>query len=211
MNINVTQILRPIRLAFLIPPNKKYNYLRAVRVCSSLWGGIYFPIFPVFKKFTREFRTEYGLSENPIEFYSKSIENFDPDFVVVDETVDSNFIEKIKGDRAIISFEELEANIYSGESKYGISIDDIILYLKETEFKYARADSLKVVLPQVKQNDLFTATLFGSASEENIQKLKAIPFPKKCISFPKVSQDNFAIFSNENTLDFFKVCQYIGI
>ncbi len=127
MNLNITQILRPIRLAFLIQPNKKQSYLRAVRVSSSLWSGSYFPIFPIYKKFTRNFRIEYQLHENPFDFYSKSIENFDPDYVVVDENIDTDFIDKIKGDRVSISLDELEDSLLSGESKYGISIDDILI------------------------------------------------------------------------------------
>lgn len=207
MNINVTQILRPIRLAVLIQPNKKQSYLRAVRICSSLWSGIYFPIFPIFKKFTRKFRIEYDLYDSPVDFYSKSIENFDPDYIVVDENLDNTFIEKIKGDRVVISIQELEEGVFSGESKYGISIDDIILSLKESEFKYDRNDNLKIALPQVKENDLFTATLFGSATNSNIKKLKAISFPKKYLSFPKVSQNNFSVFSNESAMHFLKICQ----
>lgn len=158
------------------------------------------------KKFTRNFRIEYQLNENPIDFYSKSIENFDPDYVVVDENLDTDFIEKIKGDRVSISLNELEESVFSGESKYGISIDDILLSLKETEFKYERNDDLKVVLPRVSENDLFTATLFGSLSNSNINKLKSIPFPKKYISFPKISNRDFSIFSNENSLNFLKIC-----
>lgn len=206
MNLNISQILRPIRLAFLIQPNKKQSYLRAVRVCSSLWSGGYFPIFPIYKKFTRNFRIEYDLYDTPIDFYSRSIENFDPDYIVVDENLDSGFIDKIKGDRVSISLKELEENIFSGESKYGISIDDILISLKETEFKYDRNDALKIVLPRVSENDLFTATLFGSSSNSNINKLKSITFPKKYISFPKVSQRNFSVFANENSLHFLKVC-----
>lgn len=206
MNLNITQILRPIRLAFLIQPNKKQSYLRAVRVSSSLWSGRYFPIFPIHKKFTRNFRFEYQLHENPINFYSKSIENFDPDYVVVDENLDYDFIKNIKGDRVSISLNELEESLISGESKYGISLEDILISLKETEFKYNRNDDLKIVLPKVNENDLFTATLFGSSSNSNIKKLKSIPFPKKYISFPQVSQHNFSVFANENSLHFLKVC-----
>lgn len=208
MNINVTQILRPVRLAFLIQPNKKKNYLRAVRVCSALWSGKYFPIFPVFKKFTRDFRIEYDLYKNqtPINFYSKSIENFDPDFIVTDENIDNTFLEKIKGDRILITLREIEESVFSGETKYGIAIDDIISSLKETEFKFERNDNLKIVLPQIKDSDLLTATLFGSASIANIKKIKLLSFPKKYISFPKVSHNNFSIYSNESSLHFLRVC-----
>ncbi len=210
MNLNINQLLRPIRLVFLIQPNKKRSYLRAVRVCSSLWGGIYCPIFPLFKKFKKDFRSEYGFHKSTIDFYSKSIENYDPDFIVIDENVESNFVEKIKGDRDVISLKELEESIYTVESKYGICIDDIILSLKTTEFKFDRNDDLKLVLPKVKETDLFTATLFGSANAKNFEKLKSIPFPKKFISFPKVSPDNFSVFSCDNAMHFLKVChQYI--
>lgn len=205
MNLNITQILRPIRLTFLIQPNKKKKYLRAVRICSSLWGGKYFPILPVYKKFTRKFRSEYKLIDSSIDFYSKSLENFDPDYVVIDEKIDVKFIDKVKGDRNTILFDELEESIFAGESKYGIAIDDIIVSLKNTEFKYKRNDNLKIVLPKVNENDLFFATIYGSASHKRIKQLKEIPFPKMHISFPKVSPKNLSIFSGENTLHFLKV------
>ena len=91
MKIHVTQTLRPIRLAFFIQRNKKHSYLRAIRICSFLWGGRYFPIFPVYKKFTREFRAEYQLIETPLDFYSNSIKNFDPDYIVIDDNLDTAF------------------------------------------------------------------------------------------------------------------------
>ncbi len=206
MNVNVTQILRPIRLSFLINPNNRKSYLKAIRICSSLWGGIYFPIFPIYRKFTREFREDYRLFEKPIEFYTKSIDNFDPDFIILDKNLESDFINNIKGDRNTIPINELEESLSSGESKYGISIEDILIYLKESEFKYERTDSLQIALPKVGEYDMFTATIFGSVSKQNFKKLKEISFPSKYLTFPEIDQANHSSFSNK-ALDFLKLSQ----
>jgi len=209
MNFNITQTLRPIRLAFLIKPNSKKAYFRAVRICSAFWGGVYFPIFALNTKFTRKLRESYSLlpKERPLKFYLNIIENFDPDFVIFDENLNADFVKKISGDRTIIPLQEVEESIYSDDVKYGICIEDILYSIKETEFKYERNDSLEIVLPRIDEKDLYAATLFGSASEEKIMKLKQIPFPKKYISFPEIQPLSYSILAGKNVLDFLKLGQ----
>lgn len=208
MIVNVTQILKPIRLAFFIPPNNDVEYLRVVRICSFLWGGVYFPILPFYRRMTREVREAFRLYENQFEFYSNTIENYDPDFVVTTETDSLGDVEKVVGDRTIIFINELQESLYSGESKYGIAIDEILASLAQTEFKYERTDSLKVVLPKVKKKDLFSSTLFGSLHDRELQKLKEISFPKKYISFPAPLELDYSYLSDANTLDYLKLGQY---
>ncbi len=89
MIITVNQILRPVKLAFLIQPNRKASYVRALQVCSSLWGGKHFPILPYYKKFSEQYTTEYHIfATKPPEYYKNILDNFDPDFIVIDKGID---------------------------------------------------------------------------------------------------------------------------
>jgi hypothetical protein len=42
--------LRPLRLAFLVPPYDETAILTAIETSSFLWGGAFNPILPVFQK-----------------------------------------------------------------------------------------------------------------------------------------------------------------
>lgn len=96
--------------------------MRALQIASSLWGGKHFSILPLYKKFTEEYRKEYHLFLNPKEFYKNILDNFDPDFLVVDEGVDENYIKSIRGDREIVKVNDVESSLLINETQYGISI-----------------------------------------------------------------------------------------
>jgi hypothetical protein len=41
---NVDIKVRPLKLAYLVDPNDKDQVREAIRLSSTLWGGVYFPI-----------------------------------------------------------------------------------------------------------------------------------------------------------------------
>src|SRR4051812_19846150 len=50
--------LRPTRVGFLVRPADLTSVRRIMRACTSLWGGAYNPIIPVFNKPPTEWKSE---------------------------------------------------------------------------------------------------------------------------------------------------------
>ena len=50
MSVSVEIKARPIRLAFLVDPNNSEQVGEAIRLSSTLWGGVYFPIIELHKR-----------------------------------------------------------------------------------------------------------------------------------------------------------------
>lgn len=42
--------LRPLRFAFLVDPGDAKQAREAIRLASTLWGGAYCPIIPLYKR-----------------------------------------------------------------------------------------------------------------------------------------------------------------
>ncbi|UTW43255.1 hypothetical protein KFE69_03680 [bacterium SCSIO 12844] len=49
-NVNMNLKLRPIRFVFLVRPTDQKNILEIFKINTCLWGGMYNPIIPYFKK-----------------------------------------------------------------------------------------------------------------------------------------------------------------
>lgn len=209
MNINVNQTLRPVKLFFLIHPNRKASYVRALKICSSLWGGKHFPIIPFYQKFSRNFLTEYHLvGMSPIEFYKNIIDNFDPDFIVRDEGLDAEWIISIKPDRKIVNIEEIEQSILSNETKFGISILEVLQTIQEIEFKHDRTDLLNICCPRISEQNIWAMTVCGSVSKEYHELLKKIGFADKYISFPSVNNHNLEDYTSNETINYLGISAY---
>ncbi len=209
MNVTITQILSPVKLAFFIPPNKKNSYLRAIRVASSMWGGKYFPILTFYKNFPKDFREEYGLyTETVSEYYGNILSNFDPQYLVLDPLIDKTAIDKIRGNVICINIAELEESIQHNQAEYGISIEEVLQAIKEKDFKFHRTDLLKVICPTINYKDLFVATLCGTVTKEYQQRLRKLKLPPMYISFPKINRQNISKCLVENTINYLGMSSY---
>ena len=73
---------RPLKLAYLINPNNSRQVREAIHVSSTLWGGVFFPIIPLYKRMPDTWK------ENPIrtpvakDIMLGYINSFDPDVLV---------------------------------------------------------------------------------------------------------------------------------
>jgi hypothetical protein len=47
---NIDTKVRPIRLVYLVDPDSAEQVKGAIRLSSTLWGGTYFPILPLYKR-----------------------------------------------------------------------------------------------------------------------------------------------------------------
>lgn len=74
--------LRPLRFAFLVEPRDKKSLQRVFEVNSSLWGGIFNFIIPVFKSVPTRYHERYQKPISAKAMLQGFIEAFQPDFII---------------------------------------------------------------------------------------------------------------------------------
>ena len=78
---DITLKCRPLRLAFLIPPDK--GALRTViQTNSALWGGTFNPIIPVYAHAPKVWKDYPGQKISMKDRIAGYVRAFDPDFIV---------------------------------------------------------------------------------------------------------------------------------
>lgn len=157
--------LRPIKLAFLVNPNDKKSLLKAIEINTFLWGGIYNPIIPTYKRIPskwedRRFKRPNLNAQSVISGY---LDNFDPDYVVPmgecsDYSLDVGNREKIDDVSEILAPVEEQ-----GTPKYGIGLFEVLNYFINRELKFQRRHPLEICIPRFGTRFRpFLASVFGT-------------------------------------------------
>src|SRR5712691_2875097 len=73
---------RPLRLAYLIDPRNAAQIREAIRLSSSLWGGTYFPMLPVYKRIPKTWAEMHFSRPKPDAVLRGYLEAFEPDVLV---------------------------------------------------------------------------------------------------------------------------------
>jgi hypothetical protein len=79
---SITVKARPLRLAFLVDPNDTDQAREAIRLASSIWGGAYFPIIPMYERMPKSWRDGPLKAPNARKVITGYIDAFDPDILV---------------------------------------------------------------------------------------------------------------------------------
>ena len=113
---------RPLRLAYLVEPNNATQVREAIRLSSTLWGGAYFPIIPLYRRMPATWRDgplKVPLAKEVILGY---LDAFDPDVLVQFSREIPSFI-TATGLR-VIKPEEVWSSLNEGDlsPKFGIGI-----------------------------------------------------------------------------------------
>ena len=101
--------VRPLRLAFLVPPKDETAIRMAIETSSFLWGGAFNPILPVLPRLPKGSKRIGGTATTAQAMLEGYLDTFDPDFVVkvgALESADLKF-----GDRDIIKCSEIVEGI----------------------------------------------------------------------------------------------------
>ncbi|MCT1526816.1 hypothetical protein [Sphingobacterium hotanense] len=205
MTIGVNQIVSPIKFCFLIEPNSEIKFERAVKIAFSYWGGIFSPILPFHSVLPKEFRNEYGIEYDALNYYKNTIDNFDPDIILYDNSLDEEFIKTIIEDRTLLTIEEFISDTEKGKIRYGISILELISNIIETEFKFVRNDNIKLSLPDTQNSGLFLKSFIGCFTDgfqaKIINELKSSSFFEK----PEITFNNIADYFPSQNIDTLKI------
>ena len=166
MKVGITQKSSPLRFCFLIKPNVKENFERALQIAYSLWGGLHSPILPLYKRLPKNFITEYDISVNTTDYYKKVINNYDPDIILYDKGLDVEYIKNLTAGINTLEIDEFQNNLVEGRNEYGINFIQILTSILTSEFKYQRNDELKLFLPEIKKSNLFLKIFLGTLPEK---------------------------------------------
>ena len=187
--------LRPIKLAFLVHPNDKESLLKAIEINTFLWGGVYNPIIPTYKRIPPNWAGLPSKNLSAKSVVSGYLDNFDPDYVVpmgecTEYSLDFGYRQKIDNAQILVNTKRY------GITSYGIDLFEILNYFFQEELKFQRKYQLDMRIPRFGTRYCsFLAGVFGKLPE----------------SFDKIFWKNFARtleaqkidFSTSNYADFF--------
>ena len=170
MSVSVEIETRPIRLAFLVDPNNPEQVTEAVRLSSTLWGGLYFPIIELHETVPGDWK-EKPLPEFPAEDPSAEevvlgcINAFDPDFLVQLSEDIPKYIRNL-GIRTIKPA-DIWGDLNGRDEPYpslGIGLFEILDRIFEERFRPVHG---KIVFPKLPEElYLFWAGVFGDVPPE---------------------------------------------
>ena len=176
--------LRPVKLAFVVSPSDRTSLLKAIQINSCLWGGVFNPIIPFYRrtpkiwgdKFTRNIT-----AKNIVKGYIKA---FDPDFIVPIGDLKVND-HQIPEDKIINPNEIISGFDDDGTPSYGVGIFELLKHVFKKEIKFVRKEPLQILFPSISAKyNLFLSSFFGTLPinidnvvRENFDKLLSIERP----------------------------------
>jgi hypothetical protein len=189
--------LRPTRIGFLVRPNDMASLRKIMRVCTSLWGGLYNPIIPVFRTPPKEWKAEpyfrirgYGVAKGYINF-------FEPDvFVEAESGLAKNvglnsLLKKVSYKDEIITLKDFLLSRYHQdwlEPNFGLNIFDVLQHKYETVQRFQlRHKETAVLVPPNMDNGLVEA-LYGVYPDA--KDMKYLVKAYKDVYEPRLLTDN---------------------
>lgn len=163
-SVNIT--LRPIKLAFLVNPNDKNTILEAIQINTFLWGGIYNPIIPFYKRTPSKWDKTSTIKSYK-DIMNGYIDTYDPDFIV--NVSNSNDFDFLNGTQKIIKSEDVYAkDIHKSYlPRYGMSIFEIMNQFIKDELKFIRKYPYKLITLDFKDvYSLFLKGVFGCLNDK---------------------------------------------
>lgn len=155
---------RPLRIGFLVDPSRATSIRKAIEISSTLWGGAYNPLIPVYKRLPRNWEKYIRLpkAESIVRGY---IETFDPDILVQCMQNLPDYIRNLGLE--IVQPHDVwnKGTSYSPEvfPKYGIGIFELYNQIYKEHFRYQEKHPPKIIIPKLpRKNSLFWTSVFGA-------------------------------------------------
>ena len=155
---------RPLRLGFLVDPMKPNSIKQAIELNSTLWGGAYNPIIPVYKGTPRNWEERSFRSPKPQVIVKGYVDAFDPDVLVRCTQVLPEYIKDLGLE--IIGTQEIwekgtnpQKEVYP---KIGIGIFELFNEIYDEYFRYQAKYPPKIFIPKIpRTNAIFWSSVFG--------------------------------------------------
>jgi len=155
--------IRPLKLAFLVDPKNAQQVREAICLCSSIWGGFYFPIIPLYKRTPANWQEKPLKSPKYKDVILGYLEAYDPDILVQVSKEVPSFLTGT-GLQIIKSNEIWEGFERRGNTapQYGIGIFEILTKIFDEFFRYKAKYPIKLIFPKIpKKLSMFWAGFFG--------------------------------------------------
>jgi hypothetical protein len=152
--VNVTQRLRPLRLAFLIERDDRRQALEAIRVCNRIWGGALCPIIPVYR------RKPSWVAQERADLTNGWIAAFEPDALV--EVAPGTASRTGYEDHLVVPLSEVEQE--HGLRSVATTVWQAYATAYDEVYQFAQRHPEDTVLcdPATRADALWVAAFFGS-------------------------------------------------
>lgn len=162
--------LRPLRFAYLVNPSDTESLLKIFESNTCLWGGMFNPIIPIYKRKPKWWDNYPSKRENFKQILKGYLNYFEPDFIVECKPGLGDYFGIPK--EVAISLDDLIVNKLVNEDSwnaFGLNAFDIYKSLYQEEFKFQRRHSQKygIISPKTKKYSLVNACLFGTFPKNN--------------------------------------------
>lgn len=162
LHTNIT--LKPLRFAFLVPATDRQAMLDAIETCTLLWGGVWNPIVPIYKRSPQWTSRPHQPRPTTEQWLAGHLEFFEPDVVVLAAGVDKP---TGYGREDLITLKELHESALRGEPRYGLSVHHLYQELFRKRFRFVEhGDPPPFVFPGPTRRTLHSAVTFGRLRPE---------------------------------------------
>jgi hypothetical protein len=201
---------RPLKLAYLVDPNSAVQVREAIRLSSTLWGGVYFPIIPLYRRMPVTWKDKPFKAPSAKDVILGYLEAFDPDSLV-------QFSREVPGFLAdtglrIIKPKEVWSILDEGRNlspQFGIGIFEILNDAFDRHFKYTPKYPIRVILPKIPRTlSLFWASWLGELPPRIVSLLEERFFKPLEIEILNFTAENLSDTMAENVLFPGRIAQY---
>jgi hypothetical protein len=194
--------VRPVKLAYLVDPNNAKQVREAIQLSSSLWGGAFFPIIPLYRRMPATWRDKPFKAPPAKSTILGLIDAFDPDILVqlsksVPSYISATGLKVIKPEEIWERFSEDDRS----SPAYGIGIFELFEDIYREYFKYKAKYPVKVVLPKIpRQLASFWASIVGQIPAKLMPALRSGYFEPLEIEEIQLEPSKFGELLKRNVL-----------
>lgn len=163
--VTVRQRVRPTRIGFLVAPNDHIRFRQIVQINTILWGGIYNPIIPFYRR--RPSGLLEGRRKTGLDVTAGYVDAFEPDLLVSTVEVDPATL-RFDPTRFLTLTEFLNPPEGRREFRHGTTITPLLEDLYRREFQFEKRHREHVVRPSAADRAMhaLVATCFGEFPTE---------------------------------------------
>lgn len=164
-------LLRPTRIGFLTRPHDLASVRTIMRACTCVWGGLFNPIIPVFRRWPKEWKPEAYERLKATDIVKGYIRFFEPDVYVETEQglLEAAGLHALRQPHAIYphvitlkAFLEPDDGRQWSEPAYGFNMRDVLYHVYETDQRFVSRDKRDYVYVLQEQGNTLTDAIFGA-------------------------------------------------
>jgi hypothetical protein len=170
-NVSVSVRLRPVRFAFMVRPEDMANLRKVFRINTCLWGGLYNPIIPFFRRVPAWWERQGFKFDSAKQIINGYLDYFEPDFIVeATKGIATGY--GVDAERILQLADILPTSFSHDERGSGQTVLDLYQKLYREEFQFVRRHGHNIVNVRaaVRTFDAFSTCVFGGfPKEKNLQ------------------------------------------